>query len=100
MSEAITRLNIHNIGLRKSLEELVLSLQELNVKDVDPKVKVTLEGLALRGRTVLDSDLSLELDRIFDSHSRSSSFVSSLETERLRVQLRNYESEIASFQGG
>lgn len=100
MSEAITRLNIHNIGLRKSLEELVLSLQELNAKDVDPKVKVTLEGLALRGRTVLDSDLSLELDRIFDSHSRSSSFVSSLETERLRVQLRNYESEIASFQGG
>ena len=100
MSEAITRLNIHNIGLRKSLEELVISLQDITSKDVDPKIKQTLEGLALRGRTILDSDLNLDKERIFDSFGKSSSFVSSLETERLRIQLKNFETELSSFQGG
>lgn len=99
MSEAITRLNIHNIGLRKSLEELVASLQDISGRDVDGKIKVMLEGIALRGRTVLDSDMALDRDRLFDSQNHSS-FLSSLETERQRIRLRTLESELASFHDG
>lgn len=61
MSEAIARLNIHNLSLRKNLEDLLSNAQGIIARDSDSKVRPAIESLILRGRGAMEA----ELDKIF-----------------------------------
>lgn len=53
-NEAITKLNIHNLTLKNTLEEIMQGLQAAVHEDVVGG-RTTVEGLLVRGRTLLES---------------------------------------------
>lgn len=94
MGEAITRLSIHNIGLKNCLEELVVQLQLIQAAQGPAKDSLVNDVVA-RSAAMLESDLADKL-----GESRVTLGVGFDEVQRQRAMIREMEAELSSFRGG
>lgn len=97
LNDIVTKLNIHNLTLKNALEELLQGLQTAATGDVVGS-RITVDGLLVRARTLLESVQSDPLRESRYLHGRTIDTTG--EIEKLRAHNRALEAEIESFRGG
>jgi hypothetical protein len=95
----ITKLNIHNITLKNTLEELILGLGRVASEAPQTSLKNTLEGLAIRGRSTIDTSASDPERESRYVQSQVQSLLSP-DLEKVKAQNRLLESELETYKGG
>ena len=91
LNDALTRLSIINVGLKNSLEDLIDTLRNINANNT---VNVPeLNNLLARSKETLRQ---LEVNALQESRFRTISH----DTDRIRVELRNLQTELESYRGG
>lgn len=98
LNDIVTKLNIHNITLKNSLEDIVNGLQQLLNRGEDIGASRSIaEEMLKKGRGTLDISKS---DPLRESRYLQMKGDMADDSEKLRIRIRNLEVELDSYRGG